>query len=145
MAKSILTDKTQRLTGATGTTSTRELRALALYRNHADEIERIAGDLYLVPSCTGEGFYRVDYERETCNCPDSRRHPQLNCKHVMCVRILRAKRRRSEGPKPKPAPVPVHIQILDDAREHPERTYSEHVAAAESIAAKEYRRDLTRT
>ena len=29
-----------------------------------------------------------------------------------------------------------------DAAAHPERTYSEHVAAAEGIAAEEYRREI---
>ena len=31
-----------------------------------------------------------------------------------------------------------------DAAAHPERTYSEHVAAAEEIAALEYRREIRR-
>jgi hypothetical protein len=121
-------------------TDTRETRALALYRSRAGEIERIGEDLYLVPSCTGEGRYRVDYERETCNCPDSRRHPGLNCKHVLCVGVLRAKRRRV--PPASLAKPPDHIRILDNARAHPERTYREHIEAAEEIAAAEYRAEI---
>lgn len=39
---------------------------------------------------------------------------------------------------------PDHARILDDARAHPERTYSEHVAAAEEIAAEEYREEVRR-
>ena len=37
-----------------------------------------------------------------------------------------------------------HQCILQDAREHPERTYSEHVEAAERIAAESYREELRR-
>lgn len=118
--------------------STRETRALTLYRERRHEIERIGEDLYLVPSCTGAGFYRVDYERETCECPDSRRHRELNCKHVLCVGILRAKRRHV------PLRVPDHVRILDDAHRHPERTYSEHAAAAEEIASESYREEVRR-
>lgn len=35
-------------------------------------------------------------------------------------------------------------RILEDARECPERTYSEHVAAAQEIAAASYREELRR-
>ena len=35
-----------------------------------------------------------------------------------------------------------HQYILKNAREHPERTYSEHVVAAERIAAEEYRTEI---
>ena len=37
-----------------------------------------------------------------------------------------------------------HRHILEDAREHPERTYSEHIRAAERIAAAEYRAEVRR-
>jgi hypothetical protein len=37
--------------------------------------------------------YAVNYRRETCDCPDALRHPNLNCKHVFAVGIHRAKRR----------------------------------------------------
>lgn len=132
MAKSILADTPQ--------PSTRETRALALYRERSDEIERIAPDVYLVPSCTGSGAYRVDYERETCECPDARLHPELNCKHVLCVGILRAQRRRRTLGNRRS--LPGHIRIRRDAAEHPERTYSEHVAAAREIAAESYREEI---
>ena len=38
----------------------------------------------------------------------------------------------------------VDARILEDAAAHPERTYSEHIAAAERIAAEEYRRETRR-
>jgi hypothetical protein len=40
--------------------------------------------------------------------------------------------------------VPDHELIRLDAAAHPERTYSEHEAAARSIAAETYREDLSR-
>jgi hypothetical protein len=39
---------------------------------------------------------------------------------------------------------PDHDRILDNARAHPERTYSEHVAAAQEIAAESYREEVRR-
>ena len=124
--------------------NTRETRALALYRERHEEIERVGEDIYLVPSCSeaSKGTYRVDYEAETCNCPDARRHPELNCKHVLCVGILYAK--TSRRPKSGLPGRDDHIRILEDARAHPERTYYEHVAAAERIAAESYREDCRR-
>ncbi len=71
---------------------TREQRALALYRERGDEIRRVGQDLYLVPSCTGRGFYSVDYRAETCDCPDFLRRGE-NCKHILAVGVLVAKRR----------------------------------------------------
>jgi len=76
--------------------NTRELRALELYRTRGHEIRRAGEDLYLVPSCTGRGFYSVDYVEETCDCPDFR-HRGENCKHVLAVGIHVAKRRRPHG------------------------------------------------
>jgi hypothetical protein len=75
------------------TPDTRELRALALYRERSAEIVRTGPHTYEVPSCSGRGPYAVDYERETCDCPDARRHPALNCKHLLAVAVQKAKRR----------------------------------------------------
>jgi predicted nucleic acid-binding Zn finger protein len=72
--------------------STRELRALELYRTRGHEIRRVGQDLYLVPSCTGRGFYSVDYSEETCDCPDFLRRGE-NCKHLLAAGIHVAKRR----------------------------------------------------
>ena len=74
------------------TPNTRAERALELYRTRHHDIERIAPNVYLVPSCTGEGFYRVDYAAETCTCPDYEIRGEV-CKHVLAVGVLRAKRR----------------------------------------------------
>jgi hypothetical protein len=70
----------------------RALRALALYRERGAEIERTGPFTYLVPSCTGTGSWAVNYERETCDCPDFERRGDA-CKHVYAVGIMRAKRR----------------------------------------------------
>jgi hypothetical protein len=72
--------------------TTRAERALELYNARGRDIERIAPNLYLVPSCSGEGTYRVDYEAETCSCPDHEIRGEV-CKHILAVGILRAKRR----------------------------------------------------
>lgn len=44
------------------------------------------GNLYLVPSQSGKGKYKVDAEAQTCSCPDYdfRQQP---CKHVYAVRF----------------------------------------------------------
>ncbi len=73
--------------------ATRELRALELHRERGAEIVRTGPWTYNVPSCTGEDFYVVDYRRETCDCPDATRHPDLNCKHLLAVAVKRAKHR----------------------------------------------------
>jgi hypothetical protein len=72
---------------------TRESRALALYRTRGAEIVRTGPHTYEVPSCSGRGSYAVDYEAESCDCPDARRHPDLNCKHLLAVAVKMAKRR----------------------------------------------------
>ena len=72
---------------------TRESRALALYRTRGAEIVRTGPWTYEFPSCSGRGSYAVNYEASSCDCPDARRHPELNCKHVLAVAVKRAKRR----------------------------------------------------
>jgi hypothetical protein len=79
---------TRRLTAMTiaqpRTPDTRELRALELYRARRHDILRVAPEVYLVPSCTGEGAYRVHYgEHESCSCPDHAHHPERACKHIL--------------------------------------------------------------
>ncbi len=78
---------------------TRETRALALYRERGAEIERTGPYTYLVPSCTGTGSWAVNSRRETCDCPDALRHPDLNCKHLLAVAVKRAKRRGDSARK----------------------------------------------
>ncbi len=75
--------------------ATRELRGLALYRDHADEIEAIGKGVYTVPGCSG-GTYTVNLavfgdDPESCDCPD--RAPGGVCKHVICATIFRARTR----------------------------------------------------
>ncbi len=76
--------------------TTRELRGLALYREHGDEIEHIGHGRYEVPGCTG-GSYTVDLAvfggEESCSCPDHARHPEYSCKHLIAVSLHRAKAR----------------------------------------------------
>ncbi len=73
--------------------STREARALELYRTRGAEIEQIAPDIYLVPSQDGERVYRVQYgEHEYCSCPDHS-YRAVNCVHILAVGIYHAKRR----------------------------------------------------
>ena len=71
--------------------STRELRGLALYRDHGDEIERTAPHVYVVPGCSG-GSYVVHLGRETCTCPDFERH-NTPCKHLFAATLKAAKSR----------------------------------------------------
>ena len=73
----------------------REARGLALYCERGAEIIRTGPFTYLVPSCSGGEPYAVNYKRESCDCPDALRHPDLNCKHLLAVAVTRAKRRRA--------------------------------------------------
>ena len=74
--------------------ATRELRGLALYRERGDEITRVYPHTYLVPSCSGEETYLVRLDRESCECADHARHPELTCKHLSAATIKAAKGRR---------------------------------------------------
>jgi hypothetical protein len=68
-------------------------RALALYREHGDEIRDLGGGNFAVPSCMGREIYRGHYgaEVETCECPDFRFGH--TCKHLLSVGIMHARRR----------------------------------------------------
>jgi hypothetical protein len=41
-------------------------------------------------------MYRVQYggEHEYCNCEDHNYHPERACKHILCIGIAHAKRRK---------------------------------------------------
>ncbi len=93
---------------------TRESRALELYRTRGREIVRTGPYTYLVPSCTGRGTYAVDYEAETCDCPDARRRPDLNCKHVLAVAVKRAKRRGASARRLAALEDRYDHELLDD-------------------------------
>ena len=71
--------------------TTRIGRALTLFEEHGDQIEQLSADVFAVPSQDGLNTYRVDYYNETCNCPNAEHHPDLNCKHVLCVGIYHAR------------------------------------------------------
>jgi hypothetical protein len=74
----------------------REERAIALYRARASEIREVWMDVFEVPSCTGTRTYTVDYEHETCTCPDFTITGEV-CKHILAVGILYAKTHRRVG------------------------------------------------
>ncbi len=75
---------------------TRELRGLALYREHGAEITHEGHGVYTVPGCSG-GAYTVDLAvfggEESCDCPDHARHPEHSCEHLAAAAIFRAKAR----------------------------------------------------
>ena len=74
-------------------TDTREGRGLELYRRGG--IERIARDLYIVPSRTERRVeYFVDLERQSCECRDHARTGGP-CKHVYAAMLYQAWIRRS--------------------------------------------------
>jgi predicted nucleic acid-binding Zn finger protein len=92
--------------------NTRELRALELYRTRGHEIHQTAEDLYLVPSCTGRGFYSVDYREETCDCPDFT-HRRENCKHILAVGVHVAKRRHQRPHACNDGWVSMEVEVVD--------------------------------
>jgi hypothetical protein len=76
------------------TPDTRELRALALYRERGRDIVLIGRDRYEVPSQDGTRVYEVVYggEVEICTCPDFV-YRNVSCVHLLAVGVCRAKRR----------------------------------------------------
>ena len=75
---------------------TREERALELYRTRGHEIRHVTADNYLVPACSGRGFYAVRYggDVESCDCPDFEfGRGGRSCKHLLAVGIYHAKHR----------------------------------------------------
>ena len=71
---------------------TREIRALRLYQERGQEIVRTSPWTYNVPSCSGDDFYVVRYDKETCECEDFCRRGE-SCKHILAVGVKRAKHR----------------------------------------------------
>ena len=122
------------------TPDTRELRALALYRERRQDIVLIGRDTYEVPSQSGTRVYEVVYggEVETCTCPDFV-YRNLSCVHLLAVGACRARRRGQSARR-----TPDHELIRLDAAAHPERLPSEHEAAARRIAGRTYVEDLRR-
>lgn len=77
--------------------ATREMRGLALHRDHGHEIERVYPSTYLVPSCSGDALYTVHLApRERCECPDFEVRGEA-CKHVYAATIKAARVRVRTG------------------------------------------------
>ncbi len=121
---------------------TRELRALALYRERGRDIVLIGRDTYEVPSQDGTRVYEVVYggEVETCTCADhTYRGASFTCVHLLAVGACRAKRRGQSARH-----LPDHEKIRRDSAANPQRSYSEHVQASRAIAGRTYVEDLKR-
>ena len=73
-------------------TETRMERGIALHRSRGGEIIEPEPGIYRVPSTTGRGFYRVNLDAETCECPDHE-HRQVRCLHFYAALIFAAKKR----------------------------------------------------
>lgn len=73
--------------------TTREGRALALFRERGDEIMHLYGSTYRVPSQDGERVYGVEYGAvEYCSCRDHRYRGET-CIHLYALGIAMAKGR----------------------------------------------------
>ncbi len=73
--------------------ATREMRGIALYERHQDEI-RFEGGVWLVPSeGAATSVYEVTIGRrgDVCECADFERRRGLPCKHIHAATIARAK------------------------------------------------------
>jgi hypothetical protein len=70
--------------------TTREKHGIALFSIRGDEIEHVKGQLWLVPSCSGDGLHAVDLRNESCECADLQ-WSGLPCEHVHAARIARSK------------------------------------------------------
>ena len=77
---------------------TREGRGIILARERADEFERVAPFVWMVPSCTGDVRYSVDLDLLYCNCTDYQIHRERGiknhvCEHMIAAEIVSVKRR----------------------------------------------------
>jgi len=71
-------------------------RGYQLWLTGRARITHVEGDTYVVPSCTGSGFYTVHYsgEVEDCTCTDYQVHRgEVACKHLVAVALIHACRR----------------------------------------------------
>ena len=73
----------------TAKTTSRQQRGITLFRERGQEIVKVEPGVYCVPASEGGGFYRVDFNRQTCECKD--RAPA--CKHLFAATIFAAKKR----------------------------------------------------
>jgi hypothetical protein len=85
---------TTEFSASTAHPPTRELRGIALYRDHADEI-RFEDGVWFVPSeHEATSVYEVTLGRrgESCECQDFEiRCPEGGCKHIVTATIAKAK------------------------------------------------------
>jgi hypothetical protein len=72
------------------TTDTRDGRGLALFRERGEEIKRVRGAVWSVPSCTRSGVYLVDLADGICTCADMPPAGEV-CKHTTAATIAQAK------------------------------------------------------
>jgi SWIM zinc finger/Transposase DDE domain len=63
----------------------REQRGLVIAATAKIEFRRT---YFLVPSCSNNGCYKVDWEATNCTCPDFELR-QVACKHVFAVRLVK--------------------------------------------------------
>jgi hypothetical protein len=75
---------------ARGAHESRAERALALFKEHGGDIERLSGEIFAVPSQDGLRMHRVDYFNEFCSCPDHQ-YRGATCIHLLMCGIWHAK------------------------------------------------------
>ena len=74
-------------------TTTRMERGICHFRERGHEIREVEPGVYRVPASEGGGFYRVDLDRERCECADR----ALVCKHQFAATIFAAKKKCRRG------------------------------------------------
>ena len=94
MSKQSVPEKTE--TRRSKSTSSRALRGVELYREHARRIRPMERGFWSVPSCSGRKPYAVDLASESCTCPDWREQ-RKPCKHVFAAAIAVSRRGRASG------------------------------------------------
>lgn len=94
MSNQSVPEKVERLRSKTA--SSRALRGVNLYREHARRIQPTDNGFWSVPSCSGRKPYVVDLVSESCTCPDWREQ-RKPCKHVFAAAIAVSRRGRASG------------------------------------------------
>lgn len=84
-----------RTSGKHGPTA-REERGLALFRERGAEIRHVRSGVWLVPSCTRDGFYLVLPRLGVCTCGDFPPAGEA-CKHVVAATVARSKSGQCSG------------------------------------------------
>lgn len=113
------------------TKTTRMERARVLSEERV--ADRLEPGRFRIYTADARRYYLVDVEREACTCPDHRIYGST-CKHLLAAELLESEYRKTG----------VDGAIRRDARQHAERTYRQHIEAAQRIAAEEYRAETRR-